>query len=284
MQKVCQNDIYQNLSRQIIPKHYDLFFNIDYNDYTYEAKNSILLEIKDRTNEISFNCKNLDITNITVQNQSNIIFEPDTLVLNNKEEKCKLTFNKVLTPGFYTLEIDFEGKVLSNGTNGLYKFTYSDKDKNINSVILTSFEPCYARQCFPCWDELVFKASFSLTLIIPKNKTAISNMPIIETKNLKRNTSCKFDITPPIPPYLFGFIVGDFDFIEAKSSDGVIVRAYTIKDKTQFANYGLDVANRALSFYNKFLGVRYPLSKLDIIAVSEFSLNGMENWGLIFIR
>ncbi len=43
--------------------------------------------------------------------------------------------------------------------------------------LTTDFEPCHAREAFPCFDEPHLKATFELELEIPKELTALSNMP-----------------------------------------------------------------------------------------------------------
>lgn len=84
--------------------------------------------------------------------------------------------------------------------------------------------------------------------------------------------------------YLAAFVIGEFDFAEAKTKDGVVVRAYTPVGKKYLGEYGLFVATGALDFYKNYFGVPYPLPKLDLVPLSEFSSGAMENWGLITFR
>src|SRR5205823_2281835 len=42
----------------------------------------------------------------------------------------------------------------------------------------TQFEATDARRFFPCWDEPSFRATFQLTVLVPENWMAVSNMPV----------------------------------------------------------------------------------------------------------
>ena len=46
----------------------------------------------------------------------------------------------------------------------------------------------------------------------------------------------------------------------------------------------LDFGCNALEFCEKYFGIAYPLSKLDLIAIPDFAFGAMENWGAITFR
>lgn len=84
--------------------------------------------------------------------------------------------------------------------------------------------------------------------------------------------------------YLVAVVVGEFDYIEDKSSDGVLVRVYVPKSKKEQGQFALEVATKVLPYYKTYFGIAYPLPKIDLIAISDFSSGAMENWGLVTYR
>ncbi len=81
--------------------------------------------------------------------------------------------------------------------------------------------------------------------------------------------------------YLLAWIVGEFDYNETTSADGVLCRVYTPPGKKEQGLFALDVTAKVLPYYKNYFGIAYPLPKLDLIAIADFSSGAMENWGLV---
>jgi puromycin-sensitive aminopeptidase len=83
---------------------------------------------------------------------------------------------------------------------------------------------------------------------------------------------------------LVAFIIGEFDYIEDKTKDGVLVRVYTPIGKKESGKFALDLTTKIIPFFNEFFGIDYPLPKMDLIGISDFAAGAMENWGLLIYR
>ena len=53
--------------------------------------------------------------------------------------------------------------------------------------------------------------------------------------------SVTFDRTPIMSSYLLAFIVGEYDYVEDRDSDGVLIRVYTPVGKKEQGNFALEV-------------------------------------------
>ena len=155
-----------------------------------------------------------------------------------------------------------------------YRSKYTNAQKEEVYMGVTQFEPTDARRALPCWDEPAIKATFVVTLVVPKALTALSNMPVVRstlhneplraqrplTKTLPWQVSetdkdaelktVTFDETPIMSTYLLAFVVGEFDYVEDKTSNGVVVRVYTPLGKSEQGLFALQVAVKTLPFYD----------------------------------
>ena len=84
--------------------------------------------------------------------------------------------------------------------------------------------------------------------------------------------------------YLVALVVGEYDYLERDLESGVKVRVFTPVGRKEQGEFALDVAARALPYYTEYFQIPYPLPKLDLITVPDFSAGAMENWGLVTYR
>ena len=66
----------------------------------------------------------------------------------------------------------FKG-VLNDRLRGFYRTKQGDGRYGASC----HFEPCTARQAFPCWDEPGFRSRFTIALEVDPSLVALSNMP-----------------------------------------------------------------------------------------------------------
>jgi aminopeptidase N/puromycin-sensitive aminopeptidase len=83
--------------------------------------------------------------------------------------------------------------------------------------------------------------------------------------------------------YLVAFLVGDFKCTTGKA-DGVPIRGCSTPDKVGMTKFAVESAEYILPYYNKYFGIKYPMPKLDMVALPDFEAGAMENFGCITYR
>jgi puromycin-sensitive aminopeptidase len=268
------------------PEHYDLALNLDLAEFTFTGKECVKVNIANATNKLTLNAVELDITSaIFRENGSSPEIKSSSIDYDTKKEWVTLTLPEEIIPGTGYLFLEWNGKIAEN-LKGLYRFKYSHDGKNVFGAV-TQFEESNARRVFPCWDEPAHKATFQTTITAPSELTVISNTPISRSiENIDDNSKTKtvFGVTPKMSTYLLAFVVGRFEYLEQTNKDGVLVRVYTPIGKREWGRFALDFAGYCLEYYTEFFDFQYPLSKMDLIAVQDFSAGAMENWGCVTYR
>ncbi|VAI31870.1 unnamed protein product [Triticum turgidum subsp. durum] len=161
------------------------------------------------------------------------------------------------------------------------KYQYKGKERN---MAVTQFESVDARRCFPCWDEPAFKAKFKLTLEVPSELVALSNMPVGNATFAGPIKTVRYLESPPMSTYLVAIVVGLFEYVEGMTTKGTRVRVYTQIGKSNQGKFALDVGVKSLNLYKDYFDTPYPLPKLDMVAIPDFAAGAMENYGLVTYR
>uniref|UniRef100_A0AAG5D4Y5 Aminopeptidase n=1 Tax=Anopheles atroparvus TaxID=41427 RepID=A0AAG5D4Y5_ANOAO len=189
----------------------------------------------------------------------------------------------------YELTIPFESE-LGTGLLGYYRSSYMDKaSKQKVWLSVTQFEPTSARQAFPCFDEPEMKATFDIALAHHERYVALSNMPMNRTEQLTDMPGWVLDVfgrTVPMSTYLVAYSVNDFEYREAmtKQPGDVLFKIWARRDAIDQVDYARDIGPRVTRFYEEYFNQKFPLPKIDMIAIPDFASGAMENWGLITYR
>jgi aminopeptidase N len=267
----------QRLPSVARPQHYTLQLTPDMQGATFTGRETIDLTLEQAADSIVLNAWQLKFETVTADVQGRTL--PAKVSLDPSLQQATFRFASKLPAGPVTLKIAYSG-VLSEDLRGFY---LSRTPKRNYAV--TQFEPTDARRAFPSFDEPAYKATFDISLVVPQGDTAISNTNVISDhlgpKPGERTVT--FARTPKMSTYLVAFLVGDFKCLSG-SSDGVPIRACATPDQVQFAQFALSGAEFFLHYYDDYFGIKYPMPKLDMIAIPDFEAGAMENFGAITYR
>ncbi len=260
------------------PINYQLTFEPDLKKFTFSGTEIIAVSCKKPTNLITIHCAELKIKSCIVMSGKDII--TSTLKINEKKEELSIKLSKKIK-GAATISLEFQG-ILNDRLLGFYRSQYKQGGKT-KYLATTQFEAADARRAFPCWDEPEAKATFEISIIADNKFTAISNMPVKSKKKLDGKTLYKFGKTPVVSTYLIYLGVGEFEYLTGKVGK-VQIRVVTTKGHKSKGKFSLELGKKLLTSYEKYFGIRYPLPKLDLIAIPDFAAGAMENWGAITFR
>ncbi len=270
------------LSKDVIPTRYDIHLKPDLENFTFSGYETIFLTLLKGTKTIILHSKETEIETVSISIGKEKIFAKN-ISYDTKKETATFTFPKNIPAGKVKLTLVFRG-ILNDKMRGFYRSKYVVEGVE-HHMATTQFEATDARRAFPCFDEPAKKAVFNVSLTVPQNKTAISNtLPVSTTKHEAGYQVIKFAPTPKMSTYLLAFIVGDFEYIEGKTNNGVKVRIFTTPGKKHQAGFALKCAIKSLEFYEKYFDIKYPLNTLDMIAIPDFAAGAMENWGAVTYR
>lgn len=208
-----------------------------------------------------------------------------TTELYSENQYLILRFSKSLSPADYILLFRFTYYLYSGGLSGFYNSTYRNSAGDNITIAATQFESTSARRAFPCFDEPAMKANFTISITHPSNMTALSNMPVDSTRNVgEGQVETSFTESVPMSTYLVAFVVSNFENNSVTTKNNVIISIWSRSDVFNQTSYALTIADKLLTYYEELFKIDFPLPKIDLVAIPDFSSGAMENWGLITYR
>src|SRR5438874_7120616 len=298
------NETPGKLPKEVVPTEYAIRIVPNLDNFTFAGSETVKLNVRGPVHQLVLNGLELKIEAASVDGKE---LPVSAIKADNENELLTLPFSSELAAGDHALTLRFTGKINQQG-QGLFYMRYQEQGSGARKVMLgTQFEATDARRFFPCWDEPAFRARFQLTVVVPENWLAVSNMPI-ESETLlngrdpaaaggrprldtssgaprgralpprKPMKEVRFAPTPPMSSYVNVFVAGELDFIQSQVGPTQI-RVIATKGKAELGRYALDASAEILKYYNDYFGVPYPLPKLDQIALPGGFGGAMENWG-----
>jgi aminopeptidase N len=260
------------LLKTVVPIHYALDLAPDLDKLSFAGSETVDIEITEPTRRLVLNAVDMTIEAAAVDGEAT-----SELALDAAAETVTLAFPHPIAAGRHQLRVSFTGRINRFG-RGLFVVDYPTADGR-KRMISSHLEPADARRIFPSWDEPAFKASIALTVTVPQELLAVSNMPVArEEPTGDGNKRVAFQTTPRMASYLFVLAAGELERVTADTG-GVTIGVVTARGKSQHGRYALDAAGDLLRYFNDYFGIAYPLPKLDLIAVPGGFGGAMENWG-----
>lgn len=281
-------EVNYRIPEDTLPIHYDLYMHPNLEADKFSGRVTIEIDAQQPRDHLLVHIKFLNVTSSDLtDDQGKTIPIKDAFEYAANEFWVVQLESKIST-GKYFLTLEFTGP-LDNGILGFYKSVYVDSNGKERAIATSKFQPTYARRAFPCFDEPSFKSTFNITVVRPsEGYIALSNMPEMTTKPDSPSvglTEVSFEKSVPMVTYLAIFIVCDFKYIESATPEyNIPFRVYGTQDNQALLQYATDVGSHITDFYRNYFDVEYPLPKLDMAAIPDYSSGATEHWGMITYR
>ncbi|XP_060526667.1 aminopeptidase N [Cylas formicarius] len=277
-------DLDIRLPRSIKPRSYRLHLTpfLEQGNFTFHGKVTILVEVTKTCSNITLHAQDLIIDTVSVMDAgNNTVSIKDVRTVSAKQFLVIDLDEELVETNQYYVFVVFKG-VLNDMLQGFYRSSYVENSVT-RWIAATQFQATDARKAFPCFDEPALKAKFQISIARPKNMSSISNMRRMETSdhvdNLPGYAWDHYEESLPMSTYLVAFVVSDFQHI-SNGNCSIWARPSALSQ----AQYSVKIGPSILKYYEQFFGIEYPLPKLDMVAIPDFSAGAMENWGLITYR
>lgn len=265
------------------PEHYALELAIDPRQPRFQGTARIRVDLAEATDRIFLHGRGLSVRRVEVwrgeARQVGRWVEVDA-----EEGLAAVVLPAAVGRGRVTLRIGWDAR-FDDQLEGLYRL-----QEGADWYAFTQFEAIWARRAFPCFDEPHLKATFDVTLRVPREVVAVGNTRVVETRNAEDGQRVvRLATTRPLPTYLLAWAVGPLEIVEAPPiptaagvvRDPVPLRGIAARGRGARLAFALREAAEILPALEAETGIAYPFDKLDLAALPDLESGAMENAGLV---
>ncbi|KAM6147978.1 glutamyl aminopeptidase isoform 1-T1 [Erethizon dorsatum] len=276
------------LPDSVVPVHYDLEVRPELEQDTYTGNVTIALRLAEPARYLWLHLRETRVTRVPELHTSAGAPVPVTRCFEYSAQEFVVLEAAELLPAtqddaLYRLRLEFAGR-LDGSLVGFYRTTYAEGGQ-VKSIAATDHEPTDARKSFPCFDEPNKKATYTISIIHPKEYDALSNMPVEKKEPVDDQwIRTTFEKSVPMSTYLVCFAVHQFTSIQKISKNGIPLTIYVQPEQKHTAEYAANITKIVFDYFEEYFAMNYSLPKLDKIAIPDFGTGAMENWGLITYR
>jgi aminopeptidase N len=262
------------LPKNVVPVSYKIDIVPNVAALTFTGHESIVLQVRAATATIQFNSLNETLRDVRFDGK-----QVKQVTTNDKAQLTTLALASAAAVGKHRLTFAYSGKIEDQPV-GLFAQPYLDPTGAKQTLLSTQMEATDARRMFPCWDEPAFRATFELTATVPAGWAVVGNMPIAKRAVHGDLATTTFQVSPKMPSYLVEFTAGDLAKLSANIG-GMEFGVWAERGIEKNGATALANAQTILADYNDYFDYKFPLPKLDSIAVPGGFTGAMENWGAI---
>ncbi|KAF5673948.1 aminopeptidase 2 [Fusarium denticulatum] len=267
----------------VTPIVYDIRLNPYFEGEKFKGLVTISCTVISTCSSLELHSKSIKVIEALVKFKNNSWDVLDTLSYNEARETLKIELPQEVSPGDTNelqIILSYTGEFRDDST-GLYQASYETHDGVKHRIAATALEPTYAREVFPHFREALAEAEFTLSVVVDKSFVTVSNMPV-ETIVTFGHSSMKlvtFRKSVSMPTYHLCLVAGPLAEVKCTNSR-IPLSVFCPLGTEEQATFAADLAAKGFQFFEDCFDLPYPLPKLDLIAVPEFSTD-TQTWGAI---
>ncbi|KYN08142.1 Aminopeptidase N [Cyphomyrmex costatus] len=275
----------------IIALHYDIKISLPHSvtNYTFYGESNVNIIVRHPTQRINLHSVFVDMDKSAslFHEISRRVYKASNYTCQYKLFVCTFHFHDLITIGSYIFKMKYHGTITDReNADGFVITSYLDDERKLKWIYSAGgFQNTIGGQyVFPSLNELMFKATFNITVFHPKHFVAISNMPAATRKNINMNTvRVNFQTTPAMHPHLVAIAVSELDALYSDNGNIALwVRDISVVELMHFTLQVIVASTTYLRdkyFQDDKLN---DISTTNHVVIPYHRDDGLPNWGIIF--